>query len=320
MSIKAICAGIGTLALIGGLAACGSAGSSAGSSSGSGASSGRGGGNSPYAQGFAYILPGDNAAILGIPVLDDLLSNAPYELSTQPGEQWALGLEVYYEQHILVGDPTRVSGVTVTSTVVNPSTLTVSGDGITFQAVLTFSDGSSGTMTVADPLTGWSNGQYGASWTPITATATDPAGNTCSSLDSAGYCPGDDPATHAPATQAPATQTAPAPVSSAPAVASVRPAFGCYVNENEQVDGRPVGEQLYGATIDIQPGTGTGYSTATVKVTFFDKNGNVLGTDTVTATSSVDQNEPWQTDIYPDGGPASLATESSCTATVESAS
>jgi hypothetical protein len=49
------------------------------------------------------------------------------------------------------------------------------------------------------------------SFTPGTQTftpqVTDPAGNTCASLDSAGYCPGDDPAPAAPAAPAPVALT-----------------------------------------------------------------------------------------------------------------
>ena len=86
----------------------------------------------------------------------------------------------------------------MTSAVVNPATLTVSSDGMVFQAVLGFSDGTtSGTVIVTDPLTGWINGSDGYSWTPVTTSAPVPAISA----------------------QAPATQTAPVPVSSAPATA-----------------------------------------------------------------------------------------------------
>jgi hypothetical protein len=290
MSIKMILAGIGALALIGGLAACGSAGGSVSPTTSAGW----------YQAGYNYSVAdynaGDTASAVGFTNADwcaasidqaDLVSGNPL-----PDTAWPPG----------------------TGPLLAPSPMPqASGDAMSWiNGCAAGSAAADGSASAAAPA-------------PADTQVTDPAGNTCSSLDSAGYCPGDDPAgtqapVDTPATQVPATQAAPAPVSSAPAAASVRPAFGCYVNENEQVNGQPVGEQLYGATIDIQPGTGTGYSTATVKVTFFDKNGNVLGTDTVTATSSVDQNEPWQTDIYPDGGPVSLATEASCTATVESAS
>jgi hypothetical protein len=116
----------------------------------------------------------------------------------------------------------------------------------------------------------------------------------------------------------PASDT-PAPPASAPAgtpapstQVSVKPAFDCYVNQNE-----PGGDQIYGASINISPGTGTGYSEAVVKVTIFGKNGDALQTETVTATP--DTSTTWQVAIDPDGDP-SLATESSCTAVVESAS
>jgi hypothetical protein len=87
--------------------------------------------------------------------------------------------------------------------------------------------------------------------------------------------------------------------------------FGCYVNETELGGGA-----VYGASINIVSG-GNGYSSAVVKVVILDKNGRPLGTQTVTAYSST---ENWQVAIYPGGGPLSLATEASCTATVESAS
>jgi len=87
--------------------------------------------------------------------------------------------------------------------------------------------------------------------------------------------------------------------------------FGCYVNYNQPND-----DELLGASINIISG-GTGYSEAVVKVVILDKNGKALQTQTVTALSST---ENWQVVIDPQGGPPSLATESSCTATVESAS
>jgi hypothetical protein len=90
-----------------------------------------------------------------------------------------------------------------------------------------------------------------------------------------------------------------------------RPVFGCYINDNQ-----PGGDAIYGASINIVSG-GNGYSSAIVKVVILDKNGRPLGTQTVTASSST---ENWQTRIYPEGGPQSLATEASCIATVESAS
>jgi hypothetical protein len=119
---------------------------------------------SPYEQGMAYDPPGDISVVLGVQFLHYwIASGDPYGLSTQAGAQWALGLEVHYEQRALVGEASN-DGAKVTSVVVDPSTLTVSSAGLSFQAVLNFSDGSSGTVTVTDPLTGGTNGQYHASW------------------------------------------------------------------------------------------------------------------------------------------------------------
>jgi hypothetical protein len=57
-------------------------------------------------QGVAFDNRGDDAAILGVQVLDEwLTSNDPYGMSTQAGTQWALGAEVGYEQHELIGNP-----------------------------------------------------------------------------------------------------------------------------------------------------------------------------------------------------------------------
>ena len=156
---------------------------------------------------------------------------------------------------------------------------------------------------------GFANPDAAAAPAASTPAAADPA---AAPAPAGTQAPVDTPATQASATQTPATQAAPAPATSATTVASVRPVFDCYVNQNE-----PGGEQDYGAAINIHSGTGTGYSTATVKVTVFDGHGNVLGTQTVTANSST---EEWDADVWAEGGPASLATESSCTATVESAS
>jgi hypothetical protein len=114
------------------------------------------------------------------------------------------------------------------------------------------------------------------------------------------------PAAAAPAASAPAATPTAAP--------SMRPAFDCYANQNPN-DGNA---WATGASINIRPGTGNGYSQAVVKVTITDKYGHVLQTQTVTANSA--NNPTWQVVIDPEGGPSSLATESSCTATVESSS
>jgi hypothetical protein len=113
------------------------------------------------------------------------------------------------------------------------------------------------------------------------------------------------PAAPAPAYSAPVPAAAPATPTPMP------PVFGCYVNDNE-----PGSDAEYGASINIVSG-GDGYSSAVVKVVIFDSHGEALQTQTVTAYSST---ENWQVAIDPEGGPPSLATESTCTATVESAS
>ena len=143
--------------------------------------------------------------------------------------------------------------------------------------------------------------------------------------------PGESAPAAAPAdsaNQAPADTQAPAPADSTPAAAApvappattpppaVRPVFDCYVNDNSMV---PYGGGSYGASINIHPGTGNGYSQAVVRVTIADKYGHALQTQTVTATDT-EANPTWQVVIDPEGGPPSLATESSCTATVESSS
>jgi hypothetical protein len=111
---------------------------------------------------------------------------------------------------------------------------------------------------------------------------------------------------------APAVAAAPAYSATAPATPTpTPPVFGCYVNDNE-----PGSDAEYGASINIVSG-GDGYSSAVVKVVIFDSHGEALQTQTVTAYSST---ENWQVAIDPEGGPPSLATESTCTATVESAS
>jgi hypothetical protein len=105
------------------------------------------------------------AAIIGVQVLDNRLAhNDPYALSSQAGSQWALGSQVAYEQNILVG-VTATDGTKITEAIADPSTLTVSSAGLSFSAVLTFSDGSSQTSTVTDALTGWVNGNDGITWT-----------------------------------------------------------------------------------------------------------------------------------------------------------
>jgi hypothetical protein len=300
---KTICAGIGALALIGGLAACGSASSGSASS---------GSGNSPYAQGVAFAGNGDSASIIGTSVLDTwLTANDPYGMSTQNGEQWALGAEVGYEQHALPGQPTATSGVTIASAVVSPSTLTVN-NGIVFQAVLTFSDGSSETTTVTDRLTGWVNGSDGYSWT---TTVTDPNGIACATLDSAGYCPGDDPGSQANPTPATTQAAAPPPTPSAaaptpvatPTVTRVLPVFACGIGPTA------------GGSVGPTSGYGSGYTSAVVKVTVLNSQGNAIQTLTLTLTSTETEangGTPWSEVIDPNGEPRAA----SCTVTVESAS
>jgi hypothetical protein len=133
--------------------------------------------------------------------------------------------------------------------------------------------------------------------------ANTPAGAAPVPADSA---PADSAA--APAYSAPVPAAAPTTPTPPPATS---PVFGCYVNSNQPND-----DELLGASINIISG-GTGYSEAVVKVVILDKNGKALQTQTVTAYSST---ENWQVAIDPEGGPSSLLTESTCTATVESAS
>jgi hypothetical protein len=161
---------------------------------------------------------------------------------------------------------------------------------ITFaQGEIFLSDGTQEDASIcADELSGPGHG---------TITGGDPSG--------AGMC-----GILLPIAPAPAADSAPAPATPTPAPA-VRPVFGCYVNDND-----PGADADYRASINIVSG-GNGYSSAVVKVVIFDSHGNALQTQTVTAYSST---ENWQGAIDPQGGPSSLATESSCTATVQSTS
>ena len=155
--------------------------------------------SSPYAQGLAFD-PGDTAAVIGGPqtLVNWLTANDPYDMSTQGGTQWALGAEVAYEQRVLIGDPAN-DGTTITSVVVDPATVTLSSDGLSFQAVLTFSDGTSQTSAVTDPLTGWNQGVYGASWSSAPAPADTQAATPSASAST--------PAAAAPATSGSTSQS-----------------------------------------------------------------------------------------------------------------
>jgi hypothetical protein len=79
-------------------------------------------------------------------------------------------------------------------------------------------------------------------------TATDPNGLACTALDSAGYCPGDDPA---PATKAPATQAPALTVSQQQALDSAR----SYLSDGQ-------GFSKYGLTQQLTSSAGEGFRLA----------------------------------------------------------
>lgn len=210
-----------------------------------------------------------------------------------------------------------VNACPATSSIVTPSSglpgigayLQFTDGTIQYANVAINPDGSTSWAAVPDalwegypnPPQGWSTGNC--------ATGKQPAP---SQTDTQPAPAGTQPAPTEPAAPTD-TQAAPASTQSiTPAPASVKPVFDCYVNQNP-----PTGDQLYGASINIHPGTGLGYSKAVVKVTIFDNHGRALQTKTITASSA---SETWQVILYPNGDPSSLATESSCTAVVESAS
>ena len=121
MDARMIYAGIGTLALIGGLAACGGGGSTPAAS------------QSSTAQGKAWAVAdynsGDIAMVISEQVLVSWVSaNDPNAISTQAGAQWALGAEAGYEQTRLIGQTTS-DGASVTSANVDPTTFVDNGDG-----------------------------------------------------------------------------------------------------------------------------------------------------------------------------------------------
>lgn len=164
--------------------------------------------------------------------------------------------------------------------------------------------------------------QYSQAFAAAVAAATGSGSPSTPAAAASAPAPADTQApADTPATQAPATQAAPAPATSAPTVASVLPVFGCYVNPPGE-DEAPADSAEFGASINLVSG-GTGYDSAVVKVAILDKNGNALQTQTVTASSADGNNPTWQVVIDPDGEVGSRLyrqDETSCTATVESAS
>lgn len=286
MNAKMILAGLGALALIGSLAACGPAASS------------------PAPASALSIIQSDgytasNQAI-GVPssavdsfssLADGLDSNGNGEYvavlmtlaATDTGSEW--------ESNLLASDQVAYPGATAT----------LNGDVIRIDIPAednpTIGSGSPSAPAPAPA--------------PVDTLATDPAGTTCSSLDSAGYCPGDDPSTQTAAptlTQAASTQAAaPAPVASTPTVAPVLPVFACGISPNA------------GGDVGPTAGDGTGYTSAVVKVAVLNSQGNIIQTLTLTLTSSETEangGTPWNEVIDPNGEPGAA----SCTVTVESAS
>lgn len=192
--MKRIYAGIGALALVGGLAACGS-------SSGGGGSSGS----------AAPVTIASWYNTIGLPEINTVnqdiqtVSNdGNYDIDPMSDEEQAVtdaqaGLanlppidaadwKGWLNNVILVEQDAEQSPYMTAAE--EQASADAGQDSQAFAAAVATATGS-----------GSPSADSGSGAPAANAQATDPAGNTCPSLDSAGYCPGDDPAT--PAASAP---------------------------------------------------------------------------------------------------------------------
>ena len=221
MSIKTICAGIGAITLIGSLAACGSAAPSGGS----------GGNTVPQTMASWYNMIGlpeinlvnqdietvGNDQKYGVDPMSDeeqLVTDAQAGLVNLPPIDardwtgWLNDVILCFQADEEGGYPSVevLGAVKQYSQDFAAAVADATGSGSPSAAPTLATDPNGDTCSSLD-----ANGYCYADDPAVSTVApaprvTDPAGSTCSSLDSAGYCP-DDPAAPAPAV----TQTPPAP-------------------------------------------------------------------------------------------------------------